>query len=217
MGSDEQERDAHLRFGNGGWIAFRDEGMPSPVFVRVVDQDGRLTPVDLFIADDAGLNTDALRAVPLGRIESWVNEPPVARAIRYRLNMPGPLLRTAVSHYATSYGSSAKHWVARMMRSQLKGDTERRVEPRADAWEWSVDAPSGPTPSAELEVPGGRPYPDQFYAQVAAVYSALARHGAPPAKTLAAANGVPATTAHRWIREARSRGYLPPARQGKAG
>jgi transposase len=50
-------------------------------------------------------------------------------------------------------------------------------------------------------------------AQVHAVLGRLA-----PAQTIAEANGVPVTTVHRWIREARRRGSLPPARgKGQAG
>lgn len=38
-----------------------------------------------------------------------------------------------------------------------------------------------------------------------------------PAKEIAGEAGVPVTTVHRWIREARRRGFLPPARKGRAG
>jgi hypothetical protein len=34
---------------------------------------------------------------------------------------------------------------------------------------------------------------------------------------LAEANNVPVTTARRWIKEARARGFLPAGRAGKAG
>jgi hypothetical protein len=36
-------------------------------------------------------------------------------------------------------------------------------------------------------------------------------------RDLAEANGVPVSTTHRWIKEARHRGFLPPGRPGKAG
>jgi hypothetical protein len=64
---------------------------------------------------------------------------------------------------------------------------------------------------------GGR-YPDGFYDDVAAAYQRAVRRRKAPAQTIAQANGVPVTTVHRWIREARRRGSLPPARgKGQAG
>ena len=37
------------------------------------------------------------------------------------------------------------------------------------------------------------------------------------ASDLARTHGVPVTTAHRWVKEARRRGFLPPGSPGKAG
>jgi len=34
---------------------------------------------------------------------------------------------------------------------------------------------------------------------------------------LAEANGVPVSTVHRWVKEARRRGFLPPGRPGRSG
>lgn len=59
--------------------------------------------------------------------------------------------------------------------------------------------------------------PDGFYRAVAAHYRAHAALSGKPAARMAEAAGVPVTTVHRWVREARLRGHLPPGRQGKAG
>jgi hypothetical protein len=65
--------------------------------------------------------------------------------------------------------------------------------------------------------PAGR-YPDGFYDEVAGAYHWAVLGRLAPAQTIAEANGVPVTTVHRWIREARRRGSLPPARgKGQAG
>lgn len=64
---------------------------------------------------------------------------------------------------------------------------------------------------------GRRRHPDGFYREVARAYHDLALGSSRPAAELAEANGVPRTTAHRWIKEARRRGYLPPGRPGKTG
>lgn len=59
--------------------------------------------------------------------------------------------------------------------------------------------------------------PERFYKQVAEAYSEAVLATSKPAKVMAEEAGVPVGTVHRWIREARRRGYLPPARQGRAG
>lgn len=59
--------------------------------------------------------------------------------------------------------------------------------------------------------------PDGFYAEVAAAYRDLATASPRPASDLARARGIPVTTAHRWVKEARRRGFLPPGVPGKAG
>jgi hypothetical protein len=69
----------------------------------------------------------------------------------------------------------------------------------------------------ERALNGGR-YPDDFYGVVAATYHRAVLRRLAPAQTIAEANDVPVTTVHRWIREARRRGLLPPARaRGQAG
>lgn len=62
-----------------------------------------------------------------------------------------------------------------------------------------------------------RGYPDEFYEVVARAYRALAAVSPRPIVELAEANGVPPTTAQRWVKEARQRALLPPGRRGKAG
>ena len=70
--------------------------------------------------------------------------------------------------------------------------------------------------TARLKIPDGAK-PDSFYQQVAKTYSHLARGSNRPAAELAEANEVPVTTAHRWVKEARRRGFLPPGRKGRRG
>lgn len=64
---------------------------------------------------------------------------------------------------------------------------------------------------------GARSRPAEFYAEVAAIYAGLVAHTHQPVAVIASANNVPRTTAHRWVKEARNRGMLPPGRPGKAG
>lgn len=59
--------------------------------------------------------------------------------------------------------------------------------------------------------------PDTFYKLVADAYNEAILNTSSPAPLLAEEAGVPVPTVHRWIAEARRRGFLPPARQGRAG
>ena len=70
--------------------------------------------------------------------------------------------------------------------------------------------------SALLKVPPGAK-PDWFYERLAVAYSNLALRSNRPAVLLAERNGVPVTTVHRWVKEARRRGFLPPGQKGRRG
>lgn len=69
----------------------------------------------------------------------------------------------------------------------------------------------------DLLLADGRNRPDEFYATVASTYRHLVTASPRPVADLADANDVPRSTAHRWVKEARRRGMLPPGRPGKAG
>jgi hypothetical protein len=69
----------------------------------------------------------------------------------------------------------------------------------------------------DLLLADARSRPDEFYATVASTYRHLVTASARPVAELADANDVPRSTAHRWVKEARRRGMLPPGRPGKAG
>lgn len=58
---------------------------------------------------------------------------------------------------------------------------------------------------------------DEFLDQLAAAYRELAAAKRAPAPAIAEQTGRPVGTVHRWIAEARKRGYLPPAQRGRVG
>jgi hypothetical protein len=68
-----------------------------------------------------------------------------------------------------------------------------------------------------LPTPLGNKYPDSFYERVAKAFETALQAGEAPAQTIANANGVPLTTVHRWVREARRRAVLAPAQKGRKG
>jgi hypothetical protein len=72
-------------------------------------------------------------------------------------------------------------------------------------------------PRAKLRIPSTNPKPPKFYEEAARAYLELAAEGNRPAKELAEANDVPVSTAHRWVKEARRRGFLPPGQKGRRG
>ncbi|HUR17003.1 MAG TPA: hypothetical protein VMZ33_06935 [Candidatus Limnocylindrales bacterium] len=65
--------------------------------------------------------------------------------------------------------------------------------------------------TVRIKNPGGSK-PDEFYRTVADAFGRLALVSASPASDIASANNVPVTTVHRWVKEARRRRFLPPAR-----
>ncbi|HEX7277794.1 MAG TPA: hypothetical protein VF244_10510 [Acidimicrobiales bacterium] len=174
-----------------------DPGVGGWLRVTLPDDDARPAFVRfidaegrLVIADVAltgGVDTDGLRRLPLGRIEAWANGAGADR-LRAGLDKAGPDLAVELA-----VAFPKRRW--------------RQVA--------TAEVPV-------LVVPTDRDKGDDFYRQVAEVYRAAAAAGHPPAREIATAadsggTPVPASTAHRWIREARRRGYLPPGRVGKAG
>jgi hypothetical protein len=78
------------------------------------------------------------------------------------------------------------------------------------------DAALSVAPSMKLDIPADRRKPDDFYRTVADLYQWLSARVSRPAEEIADANGVPSTTVHRWIKEARHRGIMPAGQRGGA-
>ena len=204
--------------GHGGWIRYAASDLEAVLFVRFAHAaDGRLQPTDLFLEGDGHLTASMLRRLPLSKIEAEVNGPDMRKHLEKGLELPSPDLRTAVSYFSTMIGEEGeRHWAAQMLRSQLDGSD---VEPAPRIEHEDARPRRRRAPSIVLvEVPekGGR-YPDEFYAGLARVYTNLVATSERPAADIAEANHVPVTTVHRWIKEARRRGFLAVGRRGRAG
>jgi hypothetical protein len=202
-----------LSVGNGGWVRFdeSDDSGDRTTYARFALKRGRLGLVEVYLPHCTGVRD--LRAVPLAEIEAAVNAPKMSRSLVARLDVAGPLLNVAASHFATTFSKvRGKTWVTEMMASQTGGvPAVAAVRPRARR------AVTPEPISAVLDVPASRPYGDDFYRQVASVYSALSARVRNPASVIADANAVPVTTAHRWVKQARERGFLGAGQQGKRG
>ena len=176
---------AALPIGMGGWIAFANEDVPDWVYVRVQENEhGRFVITELHLTRER-VDSAALRALPLGRIEALANSSPIAEEIRAKLNC-----------------------------APRAGVEPLSPEPRA---RWEFREIISPTPHLRhLVVPKGTK-PDKFYKEAAELYAELATVSRRPAADLAERSGVAAASVHRWIAEARRRGYLPPAERGRRG
>src|SRR5690606_11112764 len=96
---------------------------------------------------------------------------------------------------------------------QITADIRRSMRPAR------IEAEANAVATGEQK-PLGRPNgsdPDEFYRQVAEAYGIAAAESQRPAMLLASEAGVPVTTIHRWVREARLRGLLPRGWKGRAG
>ncbi|TMR93188.1 hypothetical protein [Nonomuraea basaltis] len=80
---------------------------------------------------------------------------------------------------------------------------------------WEMTTPDHALPRPPPAQKRGRP--DGFYREIADTYHELAQTSARPAAELAELRDIPITTAHRWVKEARRRGFLPPGRPGTSG
>lgn len=183
-----------LRFRRGnGWATFDPHPDPGPlVQLRVGEERQRFVVLEVHIV--AGSSTDpevtgtTLRSIPLGAIERAINGPGVRDRVEAHVRSPGP------TYTPSDFGP------ARRSFADLLAEIEEH--------------PS--RPSRVLTIPKKKPRPDEFYASVAELYTWLAGPGGSrrPAVDIAHDNDVPASTVHRWLREARARGLMAPGQRG---
>jgi hypothetical protein len=172
-----------------GWYEWRQDepSLAGTVLVRVAVGPGGRL-VLTGLRIDGTPSAELLRAIPVGRIEAAAN--------------------------------------AQLAAEEAPGGTTPVVSlrarpvtpPVAEDIGWEMVEPllavvrAAPSQSARLR---GRP--DIFYREVADVYLEYAQASPRPACDLAERHSVPVSTAHRWVKEARRRGFLPPGRPGKSG
>jgi hypothetical protein len=184
--------------GDDGWFTYDmppygADGMSGRV---TRDADGRLVITDLYV-HGAALTAETLRGISIPRME--------ARLERYD--------REAEA----DPGGRAAAQVRDMAQTDDDGLTIGKLRKRAEykrgqAREWRDMG----FPRSSLRRPD-RSDPEGFYQLVSRAYGEYVAETNAPAREIAAEAGVPVTTVHRWIREARRRGFLPPARKGRAG
>lgn len=163
-----------------------DQARHPGVVVHVEVVRDRVTITGVRIMKPGGVTLDDLRSIPIPRLEAAWNDP---------ASREGKWARSKVRRAGqlARMGAAGDELAARKADTMPKAPTSRRVK-----------------------IPKERRYPDTFYAQVAELYRALVANGERPAPAIAEANGVPVTTVHAWVKEARARGILAPARKGGA-
>jgi hypothetical protein len=104
-------------------------------------------------------------------------------------------------------------------RDRILGDIEKKLTMEEAAAMVTREPPTrARRPNLKLPVSeGSNRHPDAFYRRLAKLYVDLATVTKKPAADIAEANDVPVTTVHRWIRETRRRGFLPPGSAGTVG
>lgn len=191
-----------------GW--YRWEPAPHPeVELRVRIQpspSGRMVVAGVHLEGPVG--SDVLRSVPLGRIEACANAQlggwsTAMRSAAPATVRPAPAVRTSDGGWEPPSSSE------RIRGAALVGAAAALASPLG------AGAAAGAALAAGAARRRGKP--DAFYRGIADEYRDLSSSTSRPAVEIATRHDVPVSTAHRWVKEARRRGFLPPGQAGKAG
>lgn len=186
-----------------GWVELSLSGdEPRPrVLVKVEDRDGRGVITSVVVTGDR-LDSTTLKSIPVARIEAALNHP--------KLGIPRVQIDPEALQDLAAHG-------------HLFPDEFRVIDEALATYLQKAPQPSGTKrqrPQRRQRHPLTRPDgtdPEGFYQRVAEAYNDLIVTTAAPAPLLAEEAGVPVPTVHRWIAEARRRGFLPQARRGRVG
>jgi hypothetical protein len=189
----------NMRFLKDGWILWsRGQGGTTEglmVYAQLyADNPGERGHIGHMVIMGRDLSSDAVRNIPVGRLETLANTNP-----DFKPHIPG------------------RDEDGEMLQAvrMLQIDANRQFLNKARR-----KAARDPEPPHATRQPLERPdrsNPDEFYSRVADAYREVVKDTSKPAVVLAKEADVPVGTVHRWILEARRRGFLPTARQGRVG
>lgn len=185
--------------GSGGWAYVGVPGFRGRLYVRAVlgpiplseEPDvhlprAALKVVDLVLDGDGEvLGAPLLRDLPLGAIETLLNEPSTYRQVLARLDEAPKHLEvgTALSHFQViQTGASKAH---------------RPLRPKGEV-----------TSRPPVERPQSRRISDEFLESIAELYVYAVANGERPLVAIEEGASVPRNTAARWVAMARRRGFL---------
>jgi hypothetical protein len=178
-----------LLFGGSGWVRFAWPDRPYRVLARTEEREGRRVITGLFVRSTEHIGSAALKSLPIGWLEGVLNTPQAHEKLT---------------------GASAEDDRLGLVLAELDLLTDEMTAKPAG----SLVGPG--VPREPLQRPDGSD-PNMFYRRVAEAYMDILRRTSAIAPVIAEEADVPVGTARRWIQEARRRGFLPPARQGRAG
>jgi hypothetical protein len=184
-----------LSAGGDGWITLSGTD-GTTVHVRAQRRGARTMITDIYLHTADGITPAAVRGVSISRLEAELN---LAMSPRPSVASSEIPTLTAIYDAARDEHDSGPEPTLAALRARTPVDVSDEQQPRP-----------------RLGRPG-KDGSDEFYELVAQAYAEYAPRTRAPAKEIATEAGVPISAAHRWIREARRRGFLPPAQKGKAG
>ncbi len=188
----------------GGWARVRKDTVT--VYLRLSSTDGARRPRIYMatVSTAAPLTETVWRSVPLAEVEmhlaalSAVTSPEIDRTL-------DELVRPVdVEGYSPE---ALERYFAETDPLPVKGHIPGRT----------FVAGQPLTDRISLAKPPDGRLSDDFLRDLASLYLAAVEAKKAPAPVIAEAVNVPVRTVHRWVAEARRRGFLPPARKGRAG
>jgi hypothetical protein len=200
----------HMTYLEDGWVTWaRGNGLDNvDVYAQLsAEKEGdRGQIVQLFLSG-RNLTTDRLRSIPVAHIENLANTNPEFKP-HIEGDDNGPM-----TELVKQFHDEAGQQINKVFTDSA-GLTDT-----ADLTVTATLTASGSV-SGRTREPLTRPdgsNPDAFYRQVAEAYRDVLQTTTKVAKVIAEEANVPVGTVHRWILEARRRGFLRSARQGRAG
>ncbi|MFE9699068.1 hypothetical protein [Streptomyces sp. NPDC006270] len=188
-----------------GWIRFKESDGGPTVYLQF-RQSGPLgqerfdmESVVMERGDEDTLSGRTWRRIPFSDLESLLRDPEITDILTAPCDVSAPSLGCLDEYFeATEHLSNV---VVGLSSGVMRGDG---VE----------GEPRGGLPV--VRAPQGR-LTDEHLQDVADAYRWFTNASKSPAPAIADMAGVPVRTVHRWVYEARKRGFLPPARAGRAG
>ncbi|HKH88625.1 MAG TPA: hypothetical protein VKA05_07365 [Acidimicrobiales bacterium] len=150
-----------------------------------------------------------------GELRVWYEGAPGEQVATVRLTLPDGLRPSTLSRFPWA------RWLAVADSAARYFDQPDPEAPESDHLTDVVEAARDGRRPPRAEGggrPGRRGYPDGHYVEIATRYAELRMAGVRnPTATIAEERCVNRNTVAGWLRGARRRGFLPPARPGKAG
>ncbi|HVB45573.1 MAG TPA: hypothetical protein VNF47_23100 [Streptosporangiaceae bacterium] len=186
-----------LEYRPGGWIRGRDETGRTVLFRVAFVGDGDMARPQVRIAlmdSPEPISARSWRDAPFREVE--------LHALVMRERLARPAETEAVESLIDYFDRTAADY-----------DDFQGTIPTDEI----VPEPGEPAAHFRLTREPGSPLTDEFLADVAAMYRWAIASDKAPAPVIAESAGVPVSRVHRWVAQARRRGYLPPGIKGRVG